>query len=290
MYEFMDDQSVIEHLRAQGNKSLESFNIATKCYLSLQDVLTFSLGNYFIDRDPRFFDGVLDFLRSDGSNAKDQNKNVTEELKFYYLVPQKMESKQKVKKIPTKEDLSDRDIKIVSNMLMLFPTGTNSEKEKKSDREITFEKSVEQYNTSYRHLMNAVESAENEIRHLDKKIKKFETDLAEASAIAKDWNYPIHLNVCGEIFSVSKATLSKYKDTLLNSIAAGNWDLDDEGRYFIDRSAKYFAFLMCYLRDNETILWKDLDEKQLKSELEFYRIPFHNTTSPFKAKSLRKTK
>jgi len=127
------------------------------------------------------------------------------------------------------------------------------------------------------------------MRLLEKKIKKFETDLAEASAIAEDWNYAIHLNVCGEIFSVSKATLSKYKDTLLNSIAAGNWDLDDEGRYFIDRNAKYFAFLMCYLRDNETTLWKDLDEKQLRSELEYYRIPFHNTTSPTKVKSLRKS-
>jgi hypothetical protein len=92
----------------------------------------------------------------------------------------------------------------------------------------------------------------------------------------------IQLNVGGNLFTTYHQTLCKKikgEENMLTAMFSGRFELkkDSEGRYFIDRDGRHFAYILNYLRDEgneeEIILPEDpLILRELKKEFNYYQI------------------
>jgi len=83
----------------------------------------------------------------------------------------------------------------------------------------------------------------------------------------------IKLNIGGSKFLTSKKTLSMATGSLFNLMVNGQYTIekDEEGFIFIDRSGKYFDYILNYLRDGTVNLpKKEEDLRHLIAEVEFY--------------------
>jgi len=82
----------------------------------------------------------------------------------------------------------------------------------------------------------------------------------------------VTLNVGGHIFTTRLATLLSDENSMLSSMFSGRFDLevDDEGRYFIDRDGKYFGHILNYLRD-ASIIPPSPVALQVYQEAKYYR-------------------
>ncbi|XP_052798559.1 BTB/POZ domain-containing protein KCTD6-like [Mya arenaria] len=85
----------------------------------------------------------------------------------------------------------------------------------------------------------------------------------------------VKLNVGGEIYTTTKATLCKYPSSMLGAMFNGSMSpsLDENGCFFIDRDGELFKYILNYLRSSRLSVpagFKDLD--QLSAEVDFYQI------------------
>ncbi len=85
----------------------------------------------------------------------------------------------------------------------------------------------------------------------------------------------IRLNVGGIPYTTTKATLSKYPNSMIGAMFNGSMSttVDDDGRYFIDRDGEMFAHVLNFLRSSRLALpdgFKCFD--QLAVEADFYQI------------------
>jgi len=81
----------------------------------------------------------------------------------------------------------------------------------------------------------------------------------------------IKLNVGGQVFHTTKATLIKHPNSFFGKLMSGTFEAtkDDQGNIFLDRSPDYFKVVLEYLRND--LLPDDVSEG-LTKEFEYYNI------------------
>jgi len=84
----------------------------------------------------------------------------------------------------------------------------------------------------------------------------------------------IHLNVGGTLYSTSRTTLCRIKNTMIEAMFSGRHNVakDAKGRYFIDRSGVLFEHVLKYLRDDKITFPKNR-KADLMDEFDYYGIP-----------------
>ncbi|CAO3593032.1 unnamed protein product [Absidia cylindrospora] len=87
----------------------------------------------------------------------------------------------------------------------------------------------------------------------------------------------IKLNVGGDIFETSLATLKKDRSSLLAAMFSGKHPIesDHEGSYFIDRDPTHFRLVLNYLRDlriSPSVIQDKVIAQELLQEAQFYHI------------------
>lgn len=85
----------------------------------------------------------------------------------------------------------------------------------------------------------------------------------------------VRLSVGGLIFSTTKATLSRYPNSMLGAMFNGSMptSCDEDGRYFIDRDGTLFPYVLNFLRSSQLALPADFKHyEQLAIEADFYQI------------------
>ncbi|EFA83034.1 BTB/POZ domain-containing protein [Heterostelium album PN500] len=88
---------------------------------------------------------------------------------------------------------------------------------------------------------------------------------------ASDW---VTLNVGGRIFSTTRSTLLKDKDSMLAKMFGESWDStrDINGNYLIDRSPEYFAPIINFLRCGNLIIDDGVNVEGVYLEARFFNI------------------
>ena len=87
----------------------------------------------------------------------------------------------------------------------------------------------------------------------------------------------VTLNVGGQLYTTTKATLTKYPDSMLGAMFGGQFissTYDAQGNYFIDRDGTLFRHVLNFLRSGRLCLpqkYGDMD--LLEAEADFYQIP-----------------
>ena len=86
----------------------------------------------------------------------------------------------------------------------------------------------------------------------------------------------INLNVGGQIYTTSLATLTKYSESMLGAMFSGRFaaQKDSNGNYFIDRDGALFRYILGFLRNGELQVPENFHEfGLLLKEAEFFQIP-----------------
>ena len=86
----------------------------------------------------------------------------------------------------------------------------------------------------------------------------------------------INLNVGGQIYTTSLATLTKYSESMLGAMFSGRFaaQKDSNGNYFIDRDGALFPYVLDFLRNGELQVLENSHEfGSLLKEAEFFQIP-----------------
>jgi hypothetical protein len=103
----------------------------------------------------------------------------------------------------------------------------------------------------------------------------------EVGKVALRRAYPldsiININVGGQHFTTSLATLTRFPETMLGSMFSGRHKLvtDDSGHFFIDRDGSHFLYVLNFLRNPSVFDPSELDApsmEKLKIEADFYGI------------------
>ena len=85
----------------------------------------------------------------------------------------------------------------------------------------------------------------------------------------------VTLDVGGQIFSTSLATMTKDPNSLLAKIAQHDLSNSTSGSRsaFIDRDSTHFRYILNFLRDGECVLPdNDLHRQELRKEAEFFQV------------------
>ena len=85
----------------------------------------------------------------------------------------------------------------------------------------------------------------------------------------------LHLNVGGVLYTTTKATLSRYPNSMLGAMFNGSMptSCDADGRYFIDRDGTLFQYVLNFLRSSQLALPEEFKHyEQLAIEADFYQI------------------
>ena len=105
--------------------------------------------------------------------------------------------------------------------------------------------------------------------------------MSKHSAMAKS---KIKLDVGGQSFTASKETFLKLEGSFFFAmLSSGRWEPDEDGAYFIDRSPKYFPYVIDYLRTGSLDMPTGLSTGELqcvKTEFDFYQIDFPRPSTP----------
>jgi len=84
----------------------------------------------------------------------------------------------------------------------------------------------------------------------------------------------VTLNVGGRIFSTTRSTLTKDRDSMLASMFGDSWNsaTDASGSYMIDRTPEYFAPILNYLRCGVLVIDDGVNAEGVLNEAKFFNI------------------
>ncbi|KAN0029418.1 hypothetical protein ACTA71_007545 [Dictyostelium dimigraforme] len=99
------------------------------------------------------------------------------------------------------------------------------------------------------------------------------TGLSSCGTIINN-NEWISLNVGGRIFSTTRSTIIRDKDSMLAKMFSENWDSakDINGAYLIDRSPDYFTPILNFLRCGTIVIDESLNVEGVYQEARFFNI------------------
>lgn len=86
----------------------------------------------------------------------------------------------------------------------------------------------------------------------------------------------IGLNVGGHLYTTSRATLTRFPDSMLGSMFSDRLPTarDSQGNYVIDRDGPLFRYILNFLRTSTLVLPDNFHElDMLATEADFYQIP-----------------
>jgi len=93
------------------------------------------------------------------------------------------------------------------------------------------------------------------------------------SSVPSEW---VRLNVGGTVFTTTKSTLQKDRESFLHRLVDPGSDLasqcDSTGAFLIDRDPSYFGPVLNYLRHGKLVMDKNLAEEGVLEEAEFYNV------------------
>lgn len=104
----------------------------------------------------------------------------------------------------------------------------------------------------------------------------------------------VRLSVGGVLYTTTKATLSRYPNSMLGAMFNGSMPTsqDENGYYFIDRDGALFGYILNFLRSSQLALPSNFQYiDQLAIEADFFQIqPLINLIKEYKMKALDKMK
>eukprot|EP01006_Ploeotia_vitrea_P019802 TRINITY_DN52047_c0_g1_i1.p1 TRINITY_DN52047_c0_g1~~TRINITY_DN52047_c0_g1_i1.p1 ORF type:complete len:378 (-),score=36.03 TRINITY_DN52047_c0_g1_i1:198-1331(-) len=145
---------------------------------------------------------------------------------------------------------------------------------------ILLESEYHSLNSAFEGFTTLLDSIQNSTRQKWEQYKLFREHLEKRvnnSAVASEAK--VRLNVGGQVFMTSEATLLAEKETFFWAMLhGGQWKPDTNGEYFIDRNPATFSYILDYLRSgtfdidhlsrgDKNQLWSDVDFFQLHSLL-----------------------
>jgi len=91
----------------------------------------------------------------------------------------------------------------------------------------------------------------------------------------------VTINVGGTKFQTLKRTIMKEWDSYLARLLRGDTHqvIDPQGCYFVDRSPKYFEYVLNYLRYDGDVVFPDDDPRamaEIRREFVFYQVTLPN--------------
>jgi len=116
-----------------------------------------------------------------------------------------------------------------------------------------------------------------QIQELESKINCWNELEEKMKEEAEKSRSKVILDIGGERFHTSRATLLKYENCYFSAmLLSDEFKPDSTGAYFIDRNPRYFAILLDYLRTNEIEELQSANSKggKIQKEFQFYGIPF----------------
>jgi len=116
------------------------------------------------------------------------------------------------------------------------------------------------------------EAIRDEVRYFKLKMDSIRWIGGEKKEDEKSVPNLVKLNVGGEIFHTKRTTLEKsvFFSNLLNSGAARG--VDENKLIFIDRDPQLFRHVLCALRTDKIYLGKDISEKALREEVQYFEL------------------
>jgi hypothetical protein len=81
----------------------------------------------------------------------------------------------------------------------------------------------------------------------------------------------VKLNVGGDLFTVSKATLLSQPDSYFTAMISGGYNINDE--VFIDRSGVMFELILDFLRDGFVAQDSSINLDKLNREAKYFSLP-----------------
>eukprot|EP01124_Arcella_intermedia_P019784 TRINITY_DN2712_c0_g2_i1.p1 TRINITY_DN2712_c0_g2~~TRINITY_DN2712_c0_g2_i1.p1 ORF type:complete len:226 (-),score=32.18 TRINITY_DN2712_c0_g2_i1:594-1271(-) len=141
-------------------------------------------------------------------------------------------------------------------------------------------KDLEMTTESYLKITQIIEG---HLHQLDAQLSRWSLIEAKIKEAHLHAHHQVHFNVGGTRFSTTKSTLLAHKDTYFHVLASSDaWKPDQDGTYFIDRSPKYFEYVLDYLRSGVLDL-EDLparDKKRIQMEFDYFQVPFPCDSPP----------
>lgn len=128
-------------------------------------------------------------------------------------------------------------------------------------------------------LTMVAKKLEMRIRELEEREAQWLEDEKSGSGAQED---VVCLNVGGQRFTTTRATLMKYSGSLFEEMLASGSPHSEKNRwYFIDRDPSHFGIVLKYMRDGKVRNsdLKSVDPDDLQEEFQFYRIPFGSASS-----------
>eukprot|EP00026_Physarum_polycephalum_P003559 Phypoly_transcript_03572.p2 GENE.Phypoly_transcript_03572~~Phypoly_transcript_03572.p2 ORF type:complete len:295 (+),score=58.41 Phypoly_transcript_03572:1227-2111(+) len=121
----------------------------------------------------------------------------------------------------------------------------------------------------------ALSEKEKRMQDTEERMKGYEEAKKKKKKKKKKVGTVVKLSVGGKCFEISKSTLLKYKGSYFEAMLTSDSQQSGNPRYFVDRDAKYFRFLINYLREGQVPDFKgtSFDARILCEEFSFYRIP-----------------
>lgn len=92
----------------------------------------------------------------------------------------------------------------------------------------------------------------------------------------QDFPSIININVGGNVYTTSLASLTRFPDSMLGVMLSGRRSVakDSRGNFFIDRDGPMFRYVLNFLRSSKLNLPDNFQEfDQLTEEADFYQIP-----------------
>ena len=123
-----------------------------------------------------------------------------------------------------------------------------------------------------------MQDAHKETEEMKLEIVKWEEEKAAVTS-TQIFEPKVKLDVGGNLFTTTSATLTRFPDTMIGAIFSGRHALikDEAGVYFIDRDGRHFHYILNFLRSPETfdrsvLKWSTILAAELKNEAEYYGL------------------
>ena len=211
---------------------------------------------YFIDRNPKYFELILDQLRDEKFNSEELSTDalteIMEELDFYQI---------SIKDLPS----TPNNWNLPKNLHDVNPQTTHPR---------IYEKMVDEYDKTSSNLIKLYLEIEKEKEILEKQEQQFVKIHERLNEINTKTKSKITLQVSNEKFTTTKISLTSFKNSIFDGIDK-DWKKDDEGNYFIDRNSKNFDLIIDYLRYGyfRDFELTTIEKDKLKKDMEALKIP-----------------